>query len=84
VSRVIWRKKPDVDGVMWNDLLDPAVRTRRGAIWVLTYREYHNSWHVMWSSTISDQADRLISKNIPEEQLREQLKLQYLLTRGET
>lgn len=85
MSRAFWkRNKPDHDDVVWNDLRDPAAKLGiRG--WVLTYREYHGSWHVMWNPKIfSNSSDQLISKNVPEEQLRNDLKLNYLLTRGET
>lgn len=85
MSNVFWRrKKPDHDGVVWNDLRDPAARIL-GVGWVITYREYYGCWHVMWNTYVfRDKPDRLINKNIPEEQLRIDLKLQYLFQRGET
>lgn len=78
MSNVIWKCcKPDADGVVWNDLLDFSVYEKE---WVVTYRDHYNSWHVMWRNNRSDQ---LVSKNITEEQLRINLKLDYILTRGE-
>lgn len=88
MSEVFWkRKKPDHDGVVWNDLRDPtAKRKTLGAGWVITYREYHGAWLVMWNPKIfSNKSDQLINRaTTSEEQLRNDLKLQYLLTRGET
>lgn len=83
MSNVIWRKKPDAEGVIWNDLLDPTVKGKSAGYWVITYREHHSDWFVMWNANLSDNPNQLISKNIPEEQLQEQLKLHYLLTRGD-
>jgi hypothetical protein len=84
MAKVYWQRcEPAANGVVWNDLRDPDAKTK-GAGWVLTYRDYHNSWHVMWNDLISDRSDQLISKTIPEEQLRHQLRLAYLFQRGET
>jgi hypothetical protein len=82
MTKVIWKRcKPDSDGVVWCDLLDPDANAN-GACWVITYRDYYESWHVMWNTLISDRPDHLISKTIPEKQLRDRLRLEYLLTRG--
>lgn len=78
MSDVFWKvNKPDTDGVVWVDLRD-----RSKTDWVITYREYHGRWHVMWND--NKYTDRLIPDTVPEEQLRNDLKLAYLLTRGET
>jgi hypothetical protein len=82
MAKVYWQRcEPDADGVVWNDLRDPDAKTY-GAGWVLTYRDYHNSWHVMW--TAHNKSDQLVSKNVSEEQLRNNLMLRYLFRRGET
>ncbi len=82
--KVEWRtQKPDGDGVVWNDLIDPTMR-KQGANWVITYRDYYSSWHVMWNLGYEHRDDQLISKNVTEQQLRDNLRLEYLLTRGET
>jgi hypothetical protein len=80
---VKWRENRDGDGVLWNDLVDPTAKTM-GAGWVITYRDYYSSWHVMWNTLRQRRDDQLISKSMPEEQLRDRLKTEYLLTRGET
>lgn len=82
MNHVFWRRnKPDHEGVVWHDLRDPTVKG-----WVVTYREYYGSWHVMWNTVAHpEKSDQLINQaTTPEEKLRNDLKLHYLLTRGET
>ncbi len=81
--KVEWRINPDGDGVVWNDLIDPTAKTG-GTSWVITYRDYYSSWHVMWNTLGLRKDDQLISKKVSEQQLRNNLMLEYLLTRGET
>ncbi len=89
MSDVFWKRcKPDPDGTVWNDLLDPKVKGER---WVLSYREAGTRWLVMHRNNYRsmdsnpDLADRYINKaDISEEQLRNDLRLHYILTRGET
>lgn len=81
MSDVFWKvNKPDHDGVVWTDLRDYNIKGKRN--WVITYRRYHGCWHVMWSNNKYN--DQLLHDTVPEEQLRNDLKLAYLLTRGET
>jgi hypothetical protein len=86
MSEVFWkRNKHDPTDVVWTDLRDLTVKLGiRG--WVVTYREYHGAWLVMWNPKIfSNRSDQLINRaTTSEEQLRNDLKLQYLLMRGET
>jgi hypothetical protein len=86
MSDVFWkRSKPDPDGTVWNDLRDLTVKLGiRG--WVVTYREYHGAWLVMWNPKIfSNRSDQLINRaTTSEEQLRNEIRLHYILTRGET
>jgi hypothetical protein len=86
VSEVFWkRSKPDPDGAVWNDLRDLTVKLGiRG--WVITYRDYFGTWHVMWNPKIfNNRQDQLINQaTTSEEKLRNDLKLYYLLTKGET
>ena len=86
MSDVFWkRNKADPDGAVWRDLRDPAVKD-----WVVTYREAGDKWLVMYRDNYRimgynpDRADRYIPQaDMPEEQLRNDLMLEYLLTRGE-
>jgi hypothetical protein len=88
MSEVFWkRSKPDPDGSVWHDLRDSKLLDA----WVVTYRESGDKWLVMYRNNYRnlgynpDLADRYIDKaDMSEEQLRNDLKLQYLLTRGET
>ena len=81
MSDVFWKvNKPDMDGVVWTDLRDRNIKGKLN--WVVTYREHYGRWHVMWND--NKYTDRLIPDTMPEEQLRNNLKLAYLLTRGET
>ena len=88
MSDVFWkRNKPDHEGVVWNDLRDPTAKATLGIKgWAVTYREYFGAWHVMWNRTLfSGRTDQLINQaTTSEEKLRNDLKLQYLLMRGET
>ena len=88
MSDVFWkRNKPDHEGVVWHDLRDPTAKATLGIKgWVVTYRDYFGAWHVMWNRTLfSGRTDQLINQaTTSEEKLRNDLKLQYLLTRGET
>lgn len=79
MSDVFWkRNKPDHDGVVWNDLRDTNVKD-----WVLTYGEVRDKWLVLYKDSYNA-VDKYVDKTtITEEQLRNDLKLQYLLTRGE-
>jgi hypothetical protein len=81
MSDVFWRRcKPDSDGVVWNDLRDHKVKKD----WVITYREAGTKWLVMHLRS-SHGEDRYIDKaDISEEQLRNEIRLHYILTRGET
>jgi hypothetical protein len=81
MSEVFWKRcKPDPDGVVWNDLRD----NKLFKAWVLTYRDVGNKWLVMHTNNTKGE-DRYIDKDdMSEEQLRNDLKMQYLLTRGET
>jgi hypothetical protein len=87
MSDVFWkRSKPDPDGTVWNDLRDRKVKD-----WIVTYREAGTRWLVMHRNNYRsmdsnpDLADRYIDKaDITEEQLRNDLRLHYILTRGET
>jgi hypothetical protein len=84
MSHVFWRRnKPDHAGDVWHDLQDPTVKG-----WVVTYRESGTKWLVMYRGNYQNnpsQADRYIDKaDISEEQLRNDLRLHYILTRGET
>jgi hypothetical protein len=87
MSHVFWRRnKPDPTGDVWHDLQDPTVKG-----WVVTYRESGDKWLVMYRDNYRsmnynpDLADRYIAKaDISEEQLRNDLRLHYILTRGET
>jgi len=87
VSEVFWkRQKPDQNGIVWNDLIDPrAAKSPIGAKWVITYRDYPPAkWHVMWNIIgHPEKTDQLIAKTITEAQLRENLRLEYILIRGE-
>lgn len=78
MSDVFWkRNKPDHDGVVWTDLRDANIKD-----WVLTYGEVRDKWLVLYKGY--NGIDKYIDKaDMPEEQLRNELKLQYLLTRGE-
>ncbi len=83
MSNVFWKRcKPDPDGSVWHDLQDPTVKN-----WVLTYREAGDRWLVMYRGNYQknpSKADRFIDKaTMPEEQLRNDLMLDYILTRGE-
>lgn len=80
MSDVFWkRNKPDHEGEVWTDLRDSKLKA-----WVITYREVGTKWLVMYTRFAQGE-DRYIDKaNMPEEQLRNDLKLHYLLTRGET
>lgn len=87
MSDVFWkRSKPDPDGSVWYDLRDRKVKD-----WIVTYREAGTKWLVMYRNNYRsthynpDLADRYIAKaDISEEQLRNDLRLHYILTRGET
>ncbi len=87
MSDVFWKRcKPDPDGSVWNDLRDSTVKD-----WIVTYREAGAKWLVMYRHNYRsmdsnpDFADRYIDKaDMPEEQLRNDLRLHYILTRGET
>jgi hypothetical protein len=83
MNNVFWRRnKSDHTGDVWNDLRDPTVKD-----WVVTYREAGTKWLVMYRGNYQNnpsQADRFIPKaDITEEQLRNDLMLDYILTRGE-
>ena len=83
MNNVFWkRSKPHHDGDVWHDLRDPTVKD-----WVVTYREAGDRWLVMYRGNYQNnpsQADRYIDKaDMPEEQLRNDLMLDYILTRGE-
>lgn len=86
MSDVFWkRSKPDPDGTVWNDLRDSTVKD-----WIVTYRDAGSRWLVMYRTNYRsleydpDLADRYIDKaDISEEQLRNDLRLHYILTRGE-
>jgi hypothetical protein len=88
MSHVFWkRSKPDPDGSVWYDLRDSKLFNA----WVVTYREAGTKWLVMYRNNYRsmtynpDLADRYIDKaDISEEQLRNDLRLHYILTRGET
>ena len=87
MSHVFWKRcKPHHDGDVWHDLRDSKLFDA----WVVTYREAGDRWLVMYRDNPKmdynpDLADRYIDKaDMSEEQLRNDLKLQYLLTRGET
>jgi hypothetical protein len=84
MSNVFWkRQKHTPTNEAWNDLQDPTVKN-----WVLTYREAGDRWLVMYRGNYQNnpsKADRFIDKaTMPEEQLRNDLMLEYLLTRGDT
>lgn len=87
MSDVFWKRcKPDPDGTVWNDLRDSTVKD-----WIVTYRESGDKWLVMYRTNYRsleydpDLADRYIDKaDISEEQLRNDLRLHYILTRRET
>lgn len=78
---VYWRvTEPDEDNVEWVELIDP----QEGETihdWVVVYRLYYGSWHIMWRKGY--QTDRLF-KRIPEEELRARLQTMYLLQRNDT
>lgn len=86
MSHVFWkRSKHAHDGDVWYDLRDPTIKD-----WVVTYREAGTKWLVMYRNNYRsmtynpDLADRYINKaDISEEQLRNDLRLHYILTRGE-
>lgn len=87
MRNVFWKRcKADHEGVVWNDLRDPTAKATFGSGWVITYREYYGCWHVMWHPNVFiNKADQLFDQmTTPEEKLRNDLKMQYLLTRGET
>lgn len=79
MSDVFWkRNKPDHDGMVWTDLRDTNIKD-----WVLTYGEVRDKWLVLYKDSYNA-VDKYIDKTtMSEEQLRNELKLQYLLTRGE-
>ena len=87
MSDVFWkRNKQKATGEMWNDLRDTRKKD-----WIVTYRESGDKWLVMYRDNYRsmdsdpDLADRYIDKaDITEEQLRNDLRLHYILTRGET
>lgn len=87
MSDVFWkRNKQKATGEMWNDLRDTRKKD-----WIVTYREAGTKWLVMYRTNYRsleydpDLADRYIDKaDITEEQLRNDLRLHYILTRGET
>ena len=80
-TSVYWRiPDPDEDGVEWVELIDPQ-EGESDRDWVIAYRQYYGSWHVMWRKGY--QTDRLI-KRLPEEELRARLQTMYLLQRNET
>ncbi len=87
MSNVFWRRnKADHEGVVWHDLRDPAVKG-----WVVTYRKaWGDRWLVMYRNNYRSMsydpalADKYIPQaDMPEEQLRNDLMLEYLLTRGD-
>jgi hypothetical protein len=84
MNNVFWkRQKHTPTNEAWNDLQDPTVKN-----WVVTYREAGTKWLVMYRSYVygsySYGTYRYIDKaDMPEEQLRNDLMLEYLLTRGE-
>ena len=84
MNNVFWkRQKHTPTNEAWNDLQDPTVKN-----WVVTYREAGDRWLVMYRGNYQNnpsQADRYIDKaDMPEKQLRNDLMLEYLLTRGDT
>jgi hypothetical protein len=80
VANVIWRKKPDPEGVVWHDLLDPS----KGSPWVVTFTQKGDAWLVMHRGNPMARDEYIPVKDITEQQLRDKLRLEYLLTRGET
>lgn len=88
MTHVFWKRcRPDPDGSVWHDLRDSKLFDA----WVVTYREAGGKWLVMYRNNYRsmsydpDLADKYINKaDISEEQLRNDLKMQYLLMRGET
>ena len=83
MNNVFWkRSKPHHDGDGWQDRPAPPVN-----VWVGTTREAGDRWLVMYRGNYQNnpsQADRYIDKaDMPEEQLRNDLMLDYILTRGE-
>ena len=78
MNNVFWRRKPDHDGVVWTDLRDTNIKD-----WVLTYGDVRDKWLVLYKDGCIA-VDKYVDKaSMPEEQLRNDLKLRYLLTRGE-
>lgn len=79
MSDVFWKRhKPDHDGVVWTDLRDASKKD-----WVITYRETQHKWLVLYKDNYNG-LDKYVDKAImPEEQLRNDLRLDYLLNRGE-
>lgn len=87
MSNVFWKRcRPDPNGAVWHDLRDSKLFDA----WVVTYREAGDKWLVMYRNNYRsmeynpDLADRYIDKaDMPEEKLRNDLMLHYILTRGE-
>ncbi len=80
MSEVFWRRnKHYPTDAVWTDLRDSKLKA-----WVVTYRDVGTKWLVMYTR-FGKGEDRYIDKaDMSEEQLRNDLKLQYLLMRGET
>lgn len=80
MSEVFWkRSKPDHEGVVWHDLRDRKVKH-----WVVTYRDVGAKWLVMYLRNPYGEDKYIDKADMSEEQLRNDLKLAYLLIRGET
>jgi hypothetical protein len=86
MSKIYWRKNDgntDLDtGGEWTDLIDP---TSSHTHWRITYRKIGQGWQVMYSGhTYLAKRDKLIPEGqFTEAELRNQLMLEYLLTRWE-
>ncbi len=76
MSEVFWKRhKPDRDGVVWNDLLCKGD-------WIITYRETQHKWLVLYRDSYNGLDKYVDRATMPEEQLRNDLRLNYLLNRG--
>ncbi len=61
----------------WCDLIDPDKKC-----WQVTYRTRRATWEVMYPD--SRNTEYVPIKYVTEQQLRDKLRMEYLLTRGET
>jgi hypothetical protein len=87
MSEVYWHtdntdivEKDGEDLVIWHDLIDDTVHD--GAYWQVTYRHKGDYWLVMHKNR-GDLGQYIPKHIMTEQQLREELRLNYLLTRGE-